>query len=145
MLYTLLPKSNRNLLPKSNRPPKKAIGVRKKAVHLLLKALFSLLSLKKTLDKLQKEFYDESVMSVLAAHPFISAFVAASAAASAATVATAGRTPKLPETPPPVKLPEITQEKPKRRGLRRETILTSPLGVTEEAPITKPTLLGGGF
>ena len=67
--------------------------------------------------------------------------------------------PKMPSLPPVQPLPpapsaELSQEEKdkiaaeqaeierKRKG-RRSTILTSPLGITEEATVEKKTLLGG--
>ena len=67
--------------------------------------------------------------------------------------------PKMPPLPPVQPLPpapsaELSQEEKdkiaaeqaeierKRKG-RRSTILTSPLGITEEATVEKKTLLGG--
>ncbi len=51
--------------------------------------------------------------------------------------------PKLPEPPPPE--PKVKKEEKKkiRRGrVGRQTILTSPLGITEQANTLQKTLLG---
>ncbi|GIW60563.1 MAG: hypothetical protein KatS3mg087_1629 [Patescibacteria group bacterium] len=89
-------------------------------------------------------------MGVIAAHPFISAAVAAGAAGTGAAVSNLSKKPKIdiPSAPEPEKVISEEKEKAKKKlaKLRQpKNILTTPLGSAEPAPVTRRTLLGGGI
>ena len=54
------------------------------------------------------------------------------------------KTPKIPPVEPPPKKPKKEGEKTRirRKRMASSTVLTSPLGLTGQAPTKKPTLLG---
>jgi len=90
-------------------------------------------------------------MATIAAHPFISAFVAASTAAAGAQAYQAGKVKKSPSiptilTPSPTEIKEEeVKEKEKtriRRGAVQSTILTSARGILEPATVKRKVLLG---